>query len=90
MQAYGEFIYSAFLNSALDGGGSSASRSGRFTRVESITLIHWIGGWVGPTANLQDLERRKCRAANLHISHCTCFIPVTNYALAFHSNHADS
>jgi hypothetical protein len=22
--------------------------------------IHWIGGWVGPTASMNDVEKRKC------------------------------
>jgi hypothetical protein len=41
-----------FLNSALFGGELSASRPGRFTPVS-----HWMGGWVGPRAGLDDVEK---------------------------------
>jgi hypothetical protein len=40
----------AFLTSALDGGERLASRPGRFTPTGSAPRIHWIRGWVGPTA----------------------------------------
>jgi hypothetical protein len=49
----------AFLTSALDGGEWSASRSGRFTPREIAPGIHWIGGWVGPRAILEDVVKRK-------------------------------
>jgi hypothetical protein len=42
---------STFLTSALVGGEWSASRPDRFT--------HWIGGWVGPRAGLDDVKKRK-------------------------------
>jgi hypothetical protein len=43
-----------FLTSAPVGGKWSASRPCRFT-----PGTHWIGGWVGPRAGLDDLEKRK-------------------------------
>jgi hypothetical protein len=49
-----------FFTSALDGGEWSASRPGRYT--------HWIRGWVGPRAGLDDVEKRilscPCRESN--------------------------
>jgi hypothetical protein len=41
-----------FLTSALVGGEGSASRPGRFTPGR-----HWIEGWVGPTAGLDNVEK---------------------------------
>jgi hypothetical protein len=48
-----------FLNSALDGGEWSASRPDRFTPGEIAPGTHWIGGWVGPRAGLDDMEKWK-------------------------------
>jgi hypothetical protein len=48
-----------FLTSALVGGEWSASRPGRFTPGERAPGTHWIGGWVGPRAGLDDVEKRK-------------------------------
>jgi hypothetical protein len=47
------------LTSALVGEEWSASRPGRFTNRERAPDIHWIGGWVGPRACLNDVEKRK-------------------------------
>jgi hypothetical protein len=47
------------LTSALLGGEWSASRPGRFTPGERAPGTHWIGGWVGPRASLDDMEERK-------------------------------
>jgi hypothetical protein len=44
------------LTSALDGGEWSASRPGRFTLRERTLGTHWIGGWVGPRAVLDELR----------------------------------
>jgi hypothetical protein len=46
-----------FLTSALVGGEWSASRRGRFTPGERAAGTHWIGGWVGPRAGLDDMEK---------------------------------
>jgi hypothetical protein len=48
-----------FLTSALVGGEWSASRPGCFTPRERVPSTHWIGGWVGPRTNLDDVEKRK-------------------------------
>jgi hypothetical protein len=43
-----------FLASVLVGGEWPASGLGRFT-----PGTHWTGGWVSPTAGLNDMEKRK-------------------------------
>jgi hypothetical protein len=48
-----------FLTSALVGGEWSNSRPCRFIPRERPPGTHWIGGWVGLRAGLDDLERRK-------------------------------
>jgi hypothetical protein len=48
-----------FLTSALDGGEWSASRPGRFTPRERPPDTHWIRGWVGPSAVLDAVVKRK-------------------------------
>jgi hypothetical protein len=56
MKAYwGVEVYlHVFLTSVPDGGEWSASRPGRFTPGEKAAGTHWIGGWVGPRAGLDD------------------------------------
>jgi hypothetical protein len=51
--------WNIFLTSALVGAEWSASRPGRFTPGERAPDSHWIGGWVGPRAGLDDVETRK-------------------------------
>jgi hypothetical protein len=46
-----------FLTSALAGGEWLASRLGRFTPWERAPGTHWIGGWVGPRAGVDDIEK---------------------------------
>jgi hypothetical protein len=41
-----------FLSSELDGGEWSASRYCCFTPRDRAPVTHWIGGWVGPRADL--------------------------------------
>jgi hypothetical protein len=54
-----------FLTSALDGDEWSASRPGCYTPGEVAPNTHWIGGWVGPRAGLNAVEKRKsCYAGN--------------------------
>jgi hypothetical protein len=48
-----------FLTSTLLGGEWTASRPGRFTPGERVLSTDWIGGWVGPRAGLDDVEKRK-------------------------------
>jgi hypothetical protein len=45
-----------FLTSALVGDEWSASRPGLFTPGERAPGTHWIGGWVGPRADVEDME----------------------------------
>jgi hypothetical protein len=55
------------LTSALDGGEWSASCPARFTPEDGAAGTHWIGGWVGPSAGLDAVEKRKilpCRESN--------------------------
>jgi hypothetical protein len=47
------------INSALDGGEWSASRSGPFTPRERAPGTHWIEGWVDLRAGLHTVTRRK-------------------------------
>jgi hypothetical protein len=37
----------------------SALRPGRSTPGKELPGTHWIGGWIGPRAGLDDVERRK-------------------------------
>jgi hypothetical protein len=46
-----------FLTSAIVGGEWSASHRGRFTPGEGAPGTHWIGGWVNPSAGLDDVEK---------------------------------
>jgi hypothetical protein len=61
MKAYGgvDVQIRIFLTSTLVGGEWSASCPGRFTPEERAPGTHWIGGWVGPRAGLDDVEMRK-------------------------------
>jgi hypothetical protein len=47
------------LTSALVGDEWSASRTGRLIPEERAPGTHWIGGWVGPRAGLDEVEKRK-------------------------------
>jgi hypothetical protein len=60
MKAYGgvDVYIHIFLTSVLVGCEWSASRSGRFIPGERATGTHWIGGWVGLRAGLDDMEKR--------------------------------
>jgi hypothetical protein len=48
-----------FLTSTLDVSEWSCSRPCRFTPRERGPSTHWIGGWVGPRAGLDALEKKK-------------------------------
>jgi hypothetical protein len=48
-----------FLTSALVGGEWSVSRPSHFTSGGKASGTHWMGGWVGPRAGLDDVEKRK-------------------------------
>jgi hypothetical protein len=45
------------VTSALAGGERPASQPGSFTPGERAPGTHWIGGWVGPRAGLDDVEK---------------------------------
>jgi hypothetical protein len=47
------------MTSALAGGVWSASHPCRFTTGERAPCTYQIGGWVGPRAGLDDVEKRK-------------------------------
>jgi hypothetical protein len=47
------------LISLLDGGEWSASRFSRFNPKEKDPGTHWIGDWVGPSASLDTVLKRK-------------------------------
>jgi hypothetical protein len=48
-----------FLDLSIVAGEWSASRHGCFTPWERAHGTHWIGGWVGPRAGLDDMEKWK-------------------------------
>jgi hypothetical protein len=48
-----------FLDLGIVGGEWSASRPCCFTPGKRAPGTHWIGGWVGPRAGLDDVEKRK-------------------------------
>jgi hypothetical protein len=58
----------AFLIVALDGGEWSALRTGRFSPTETAPGTHWVGSWVGPSADVDAVAKRKipspCRESN--------------------------
>jgi hypothetical protein len=49
----------SILTSALDGGERLASLPGRFTHRERAPGTHWIGGWMGPRADLDPVVKKK-------------------------------
>jgi hypothetical protein len=61
MKAYGrvDVYIHVFLNSVLVGVEWSDSHPCRFAPEERVPGTHWIGGWVGPRAGLDDAEKRK-------------------------------
>jgi hypothetical protein len=61
MKAYGgvDVWIHILLTSALAAGEWRASRPGRFTPGERPPGTHWIGDWVDPRADLDDMEKRK-------------------------------
>jgi hypothetical protein len=61
MQTYGrvDVEIHILLTSALVGGESSASFPYSFTPKERARGARWIGGWVDPSASLDDMEKWK-------------------------------
>jgi hypothetical protein len=60
MKAFGgvDVEIHVFFNSALAVGEWSASRPGRFNTRERTPGTNFIGGWVDPRADLDDVEKR--------------------------------
>jgi hypothetical protein len=58
MKAYGgmDILIHIFLTSALGEGEWSNSRSGRFILGRGVPVLHWIGGWMNPRADLDSLD----------------------------------
>jgi hypothetical protein len=46
----------AFLDLGTSWRWMVSSCPGRFTPAERVNGTHWLGGWVGPTASLDDME----------------------------------
>jgi hypothetical protein len=65
-----------FLILVLVGGEWSASRPGRYTPKERAPGTHWVGGWVGPRAGLDIVEKRKFLTLQglkiRHLGHSAC------------------
>jgi hypothetical protein len=59
MNAYGgvDIQTNVLLTLGLVGGEWSASCPSHFTPGERAPSTHWIGGWVGPRASLDDMEK---------------------------------
>jgi hypothetical protein len=61
----GEWIYrfTHFLKSVLDGGEWPDSLPGRFIPEEGAPSIHRIGGWVGPRAGSDSVQKKSLASA---------------------------
>jgi hypothetical protein len=61
MKTYGgvEVWLRVFLASALDGGGWSSSRPGRFAPGRGVLVTHLTGDWVGSRAGLDEVAKKK-------------------------------
>jgi hypothetical protein len=61
MKAYGgvDIQSQVLLTSVLGGGEWSASRPCRFTTGQRAPDTHCRGGWLGPRAGLDEVEKRK-------------------------------
>jgi hypothetical protein len=64
-------ILHVFLTSALVGGESSASRSGRFIPEVEPPHIQWAGGWVGPRAGQDAVDRSEYVSAFSECGSCS-------------------
>jgi hypothetical protein len=53
------YRFTFFLTKTVAGGEWLASRPGRLIPGETALGTHWIGGWVDPRADLDDVEKRK-------------------------------
>jgi hypothetical protein len=81
MKTYGgvDVQIHVFLTSTLVGGKWTTSRLGRFTPVERSFGTHWIRVWLGPRADLDDVENRKfLPLPGLELLPSSVFQPVAN------------
>jgi len=69
------------LTSALYGGELSTSRLGRFIPRERAPGIHWIGGWVRPTASLDAMVKSKNPFTGSARNRTPVVHPVRKYVL---------
>ena len=60
-----EVYLHSFLISALDGGERSTSGTFRFTPGERTPAIHYLGGRVGPRANVHSREKKEIPCPDL-------------------------
>jgi hypothetical protein len=58
MKAWSECMYPRFLDLYTSWSWVVISRPGRFTPPEKEPTSHWIGGWLGPRAGLDDVKKR--------------------------------
>jgi hypothetical protein len=79
----GEWRYSSThsLTSALDGDELSASCSGCFTPRERAPGTYWIGSWVGPTASLDTMLKKKISSSPSGIEPQTSNHPAHSQSL---------
>jgi hypothetical protein len=56
---YAKLLVTELVEKMEPKGEWSASRPYRFTLGERAPSTHWIGGWVGPRAGLDAVEKRK-------------------------------
>jgi hypothetical protein len=79
-----------FLTSALVRGELSASRLCRFTPGERAPGTHWIRGWVGLTAGLDEVEKRQFLLHRDSKSYPSVVQPVdccyTDFAIPAHTS----
>jgi hypothetical protein len=78
MKARSGCVDPPFLTSTLVGGEWSASRLDRFTSGERAPGTHWIGGWVGPRAGLDERDSNSDPSAvqSVTIRYTDCAIPA--------------
>jgi hypothetical protein len=82
MKMYGGSGYSfTILIIALDEGKWSALHPGQFTSGERALDTHCVGGWVGPRASLDALEKKNLVPARNQTPTVHCIILQINFVL---------
>jgi hypothetical protein len=69
------------LTMALDGGEWSASRPARFTPRERAPGTHWIGVWVGPSAVLDAVVKRRLEPPIIQPIFQRCTTEISHYRI---------